>query len=291
MGIRDRDYYRSPGRGGNPLLAWRETAVGGIIAITVACFVVQLVGGPDVTEFLAAQSSAVLGGQVWKLVTANFAHHTGGIGHILWNMFFLFALGHEVEAIYGRRNFYILYLAAGVLSVLAEILFDTLVIGRPEVVVLGASGAVWAVAVLCALFYPTKTVLLFFFVPAPLWLVCVIFLVSDGIGVIGREGDSVAHAAHVTGALVGILYKVLDVRSVPWGSLFRRRRRPRRRREAKILEIPARTAAGSRGGREADQVSRRIDEILAKISSTGKDSLTSDEWDFLRENSGRYKSD
>src|SRR4029453_16598077 len=107
-------------------------------------------------------------------------------------------------------------------------------------------------------------VLLFFFVPAPLWLVCAIFLVSDGIGVMGQGGDNVPHAAHVTGALVGILYRVLDLRSERWSTLFRGRRRPRRRREAKVVEMPARTAPGHPAGRRPYGVSRRVDERPAK---------------------------
>jgi hypothetical protein len=41
---------------------------------------------------------------------------------------------------------------------------------------------------------------------------------------------------------------------------------------------------------EPDPVSQRIDKLLAKISSEGKESLTEEEWSFLKENSGRYRS-
>ena len=40
---------------------------------------------------------------------------------------------------------------------------------------------------------------------------------------------------------------------------------------------------------EPDPVSERIDLLLGKISSKGKDSLTEEEWKFLKENSGRYR--
>ena len=37
-------------------------------------------------------------------------------------------------------------------------------------------------------------------------------------------------------------------------------------------------------------ISERIDDLLRKISAEGKDSLTDEEWEFLKENSEKYRS-
>lgn len=50
--------------------------------------------------------------QYWRLFTANFIHI--GIAHLLFNMFALFQLGRQVEALYGSRRFVILYLLSGI---------------------------------------------------------------------------------------------------------------------------------------------------------------------------------
>jgi membrane associated rhomboid family serine protease len=284
MGIYDRDYYRKSPRGARQMLLWTQSAVGILIAINIAAFAAQLLGGQDVTHFLEARPRDVFNGQVWKLLTANFAHSTSNAWHIVGNMFFLYVLGRELEQIYGKRDFTILYLSAGILAVLAEV--TSLQLTNKDVSVLGASGGVMAVAVLCALFYPNKEILIMFALPAPLWLVCVLFVLMDLLGVIsGNTG--VANLAHLTGALVGLLYRVLRWSHIR-GWLRLPERSASRTKRRVIVEMPA-AARRPAGGPTRDRVYQRIDELLAKISASGMDSLTGEELEFLRENSGKFR--
>jgi membrane associated rhomboid family serine protease len=289
MGIQDRDYYRRHPRASEQLLAWKDTAVGVLIALNAVLFIVQLMSPDAATDFLAARPADVFSGHVWKLLTANFAHSTANAWHIIGNMFFLYFLGREVERIYGRRDFFILYLSAGVLAILAEV---TLLHfrGHDGTQVLGASGAVMAVVVLCALFYPNKVIYFAFFLPAPLWLLCSMYILFDILGMVS-QGNGVANFAHLTGAAVGVAYRFLDLRTTRLtGSLHLPRRARKAAGVAKVLDFPRPDRTGG-APREADPIYRRVDQLLQKISSSGMDSLTGEELDFLKANSGRFRRD
>jgi membrane associated rhomboid family serine protease len=297
MALHDRDYYRSGTRGGFGLQA--HSAVATILILTITAWFFQLLfRGQDalgpVTKFLAASFDGIFGGfpQPWKLITANFAHDTRGIGHLAINMLFLFFFGRELEELYGKRDFWIFYLAAGSVAVLAEVV-ALKAAGQGGMPVLGASGAVAGVVVLYTLFYPKRTVLFMFFIPMPVWVLCVLFLTMDILGVISPTQSGVAHFAHLAGAGFGFLYRYFDLRWVNvraklpalrfrWDS-SRRRMPERRQRRDTVLAQQSRE-------RRPDAVSKRIDELLAKISAEGMGSLSQEERDFLVENSRRYRS-
>ena len=203
MGIYDREYIVKRRHGGNPLAPVFQTAVGTIIVLNLIAWVAQILTRPalgqfafgagdlgPVTNFLAATPQSVFSFHVWKLVTANFAHSPYDVWHILGNMLFLYFFGRELEQIYGRRDFWIFYLASGIIAVLAETLLLA-ARGVWGVPVLGASGAVMAVTVLFALFYPNRTIALMFFIPAPVWVWCLIYIGVDLFGLLSPVRDQV----------------------------------------------------------------------------------------------------
>src|SRR5581483_3429262 len=134
MGIYDRDYYRRDGpsflehiTSGGLVCKW-------LIAINIVAFILQLLtrrhdipaeletifrhigatmpGGSPFTEAFELDSSKVMHGQVWRLLTYAFLHAPDNIYHILFNMLFLWWFGREVEEIYGHREFLCMYLTA-----------------------------------------------------------------------------------------------------------------------------------------------------------------------------------
>lgn len=294
MGIYDRDYVRDPasrGRMGGAL----RTAVGTLIAINVAVWIVQLLSPDSLTSFLAASPEGLGRLRLWELFTAPFSHDRDSLFHVAFNMLFLYVFGREIEQIYGKRDFIVFYVLAGALSILAEVLFLWLQEARGQV--LGASGAVMGLIVLYTLFFPTRQIL-FFFIPMPVWVLCALFIATDLTGLLGYGERGIARMAHLAGAGVGFLYWYFDVRTRrgsrgggPLGRRIRRNplrawwaRRKATRTSAQILQMPRPDDAATR------EISQRIDDLLLKISTRGKDSLSEEEWTFLRENSNRYRS-
>ncbi len=308
MGLADRDYSRGGTRG----LGLRAGSVVTIlIAADVAIWLVEVLFvhslTADIIHYLAANPADIFERHwLWQVLTANFLHDPRNFGHILGNMLFLYFFGRELEEMYGRRDFLIFYLSAGSLAILAEAAINHFsrepameMLGvLPRVEIFGASGAVMGVVVLFTLFFPNRQIYLGFLIPIQAWLLCLLYVFFDLSGALGG-GTGVAHWAHLTGAAYGFLYRSLDLR---WErvlsrtkGLFRslglpggRRPRPRllREREPADRREPLRRDLSTR-----DPVSARIDEILEKISRSGRESLTGEEIDYLQKNYGRYRSE
>jgi membrane associated rhomboid family serine protease len=284
MGIYDRDYVRRDGPSFLGSLSEHGAVCKWLIILTVGIFVIQLFtdppgGGPGwVTEGLQLQAEPVLHGQVWRLLTYAFVHHTGTLWTILFNMLFLWWFGRDLEDLYGSREFLTFYLASILLGGLA-FLFTSLASGMPQMPVpyLGAAPPVAAVLVLCAVHYPRRIIYLFFFLPVPIWLLAIFEVASDAFVYIGSGARGMA-AAYAS--VFAFIYGKRHWRLSDWwpdvGSWRRRLARPRLRvyRE----EEPARVPAVSL---DDDHLESRIDAILEKISRIGKENLTEEERQLL----------
>jgi rhomboid protease GluP len=73
-------------------------------------------------------------GEWWRLLTPVFLH--GGILHLAMNTWVFLDLGPEVEELYGRAKFVVLYVLCGIGGVVASYLWS------PNVVSIGASGGI-----------------------------------------------------------------------------------------------------------------------------------------------------
>ena len=74
-------------------------------------------------------------GQVWRLLTCAFLH--GGIMHLAFNMYSLKIIGSEVEYIFGRKKYLIIYLMASLGGSIFSYIFS------PYSISVGASGAIF----------------------------------------------------------------------------------------------------------------------------------------------------
>ncbi len=158
MGIYDREYYRDGSRG--PI--WISSVAPvckAIIAINVLLHVAVLVFSDlPIIDWLEADSHLIFEKlQVWRLATSAFVHDPNHLQHLLINMLMLWFVGREVEEIYGGREFLLMYLTAAVVSTLLWCLVDYFgsgADGRSSAI--GALGAIYALAVVFVMYYPTR---------------------------------------------------------------------------------------------------------------------------------------
>ena len=301
MGIHDRDYYRDQGGGQGQFGSWASTAVGTIILLNVGCWFLQLMtrSGPGdfsaVGEWMSASGNSIFASdlgfpELWRLVTACFVHSESSIWHLGGNMFFFWMFGRELERMYGRREFWIFYLFAGVLAVLTESIVNYSQ-GDGGIRLVGASGGVMAVMALYIFHFPRRTIYVWLLFPVPLWVLGCLYVYADISGAIGHGSGGVANFAHLAGAGWGVLYKLFDLR---WSTLrsrlgaSRKRGKKRGRPESSGSLWGARKQESEKP-RVPDAVSRRVDELLEKISRDGMGSLSDEEREFLVENSRRYR--
>jgi membrane associated rhomboid family serine protease len=308
MGIYDRDYYRREGPSFLASFTDRGKVCKWLILANVICFVLQLVTRQRVpaeyghlvdynvsgwfTQFFLLDVDAVLHGQVWRLLTYAFLHDENGLLHIVFNMLFLWWFGSDVEDLYGPREFLAVYLTSAVVGGAAFVLGH--VAGLPGTLCLGASGAVTAVMVLCAIHYPTRIIYLFFFLPIPIWAFVAFQVANDLFGLLGATGSNTAFSVHLGGAGFAFAYYKLHWRLLSWwpspGAWRRRRARARLRIYREEEEPPTPLRVGAPAERDVDeQLEARMDAVLQKVQDHGLESLSENERNILLQASEAIK--
>jgi membrane associated rhomboid family serine protease len=304
MGIYDRDYYRREGPTLFGSFADRGTVCKWLIGVNAAVFVLQMLTvqtvvtplGLDqrspVTDALLLDVEKVMHGQVWRLLTYAFLHDTNSIMHILFNMLFLWWFGADMEDLYRPKEFLAFYLSSAVAGGVIHVALAKLTLVDPRPV-LGASGAVTAVMMLCALHYPTKIILLFMFLPVPIWAFVVFQVAQDAFGLLAGGRSGVAVDVHLAGAAFGFFYQKCHLHLTSlWPQLKgwrRRQSQPRLRVFRDEAESPTPVSVGAPAPADEEQLEAKMDAILEKISRTGKDSLTPHERELLLRASEVFK--
>jgi membrane associated rhomboid family serine protease len=117
-----------------------------LIALNVAVFLAEVVSGGQglngvsgavVTKGYLYGPAIVHQHQYWRLVTSGFLHE--GFLHILFNMFFLWIMGPQLEPAIGRFNFAVVYFVSLLAGSFGALLF------QPDIPTLGASGALFGI--------------------------------------------------------------------------------------------------------------------------------------------------
>jgi membrane associated rhomboid family serine protease len=184
--------------------------------ISTAAFVFFAVF-PNSLDWLALKPSSILQGKcLWTLILHIFVH--GGIAHLLVNMFALFSLGGLCERIVGKKRFLWFYLISGVIAGLSAILLSGFfgssywgerIFGSADVYMVGASGAIFAIAGLFVVLLPrirfSIIFLPFFSLPAYVMIPLVLFVLWLLSAVWALP---VGNAAHFGGFLAGLIYGV-----------------------------------------------------------------------------------
>jgi membrane associated rhomboid family serine protease len=303
MGIYDREYYRREGPGFLASFTERGQACTALIVVNIVAFVVQLLtrdwafdadgfAYSPFTHALWLDPERVVHGEVWRLLTYSFLHDTGTPWHILFNMLFLWWFGTDVEDLYGPREFLAVYLLSAVLGGVA---FTLAWLADPTngQVCLGASGAVTAVMVLCALHYPSRIILLFFFLPVPIWAFVIFQVAQDLFGFVSRTAGHTAVTVHLGGAAFGFLYYKFQWRLLSfWPGLrwwARQRSRPRLRVYHEDASTPPMPVPVPPEADVDEQLEAKLDAVLEKVARSGQGSLTEGERQVLLRASEAYK--
>ncbi len=191
--------------------------------------------------------------KIWQVVTYMFMHSPSSLMHILFNMFALYSFGPVLEYTFGSKRFLNYYLLTGLGALVLQMLVQAIEvygitgsITNPDLAgtlqslkdtdlqaaqnlysiyntpMLGASGAIFGVLIAFGLLFPNAELMLIF-PPIPIkakYLIPGYIVLELFLGVKQFSGDSVAHFAHLGGALFGfLLIKFWGIRRRPGGYL------------------------------------------------------------------------
>jgi membrane associated rhomboid family serine protease len=198
MPLGDRDYMRpsSSSSGGRGRFSQFNLGMNPVMAIIVANVVIYLAAlisgkGVQFAANLGLMPSAFTQ-HPWTIITSMFVHIE--FGHIFGNMITLFFFGELLNKIVGNARFLLVYFIGGIAG---SIMY--LWLGSDYSVVIGASGAVYAIAGALVMLMPKLTVRLYFLIPIPLWIFVLVFFV------LWSFIPGVAWQAHMGGLAVGLV--------------------------------------------------------------------------------------
>jgi len=172
-----------------------------LIVINVVIYLINY-ASPITRLYLALTPRVVLiRGYFWQVITYMFVH--GGHWHILLNMLILFMFGVQLERQMGSNEFLLFYLLTGM-----GVGFVYLLMGQ-NVTLVGASGAIYAVMLAFATYFPNARITVFFVLPMRAPIAIALFAgISLFFHLTGSRGG-IAHLAHLIGIILGYLYFVI----------------------------------------------------------------------------------
>jgi membrane associated rhomboid family serine protease len=203
----------------------------------------------------------------WTLITYMFLH--SGLWHLFFNMLGLYFFGPRLEMEIGSRHFFWLYLVSGLMGAALSFVFT------PYTAIVGASGAIFGVLYGFAHYWPRERIYIWGVLPVEArWLVIGMAALSL-FGGFGGGGSNIAHFAHLGGFAGGFIY-------IRWLG-----------RRSRSTTYGAKEPSSSPGSADLKRWARiprerlhevnraELDRIMAKLGSTGPESLTATERAFL----------
>lgn len=182
---------------GKKLYVWKDkiTTIG-FIAINVFLFVVSMFSGDLLYREGAFSLQYIQKGQEWwRLVTSMFLH--ADLDHLFGNMLMLYLAGELVERYIGKWNFAILYFCSGISGSLLYAGYEFFTGNHADSI--GASGAVFGVVgalLVIVISHKGKY--------GNITIGRMAFMIFY-MGYMGLRASNVNNAAHVGGALCGIV--------------------------------------------------------------------------------------
>ena len=134
------------------------------------------------------------------LITSGFIH--GDAAHLLFNSLTLYFFGPDLERRMGTPRFVALYFIGLVLSSLGTVIKQR---NNPDYAALGASGAILAVLFAFIVYFPTRTLYLYFAIPIPAVVFAFGYMAYSWWASKHRR-DNINHDAHLDGAVTGLIF-------------------------------------------------------------------------------------
>lgn len=212
-----------------------------LLIINIIFFIATLMFAERMVEWFAVFYFDSPMFRVWQIVTYMFMHSPISFAHILFNMFALYTFGSTLEYVMGSKRFLKFYMITGLGALALQIIVqaielytatgsimplrDNVSLVNQEQMnlvreiymgpMLGASGAIFGLLIAFGMIFPNAE-LFILFIPVPVkakYIIPIYVVIELFLGVAQFSGDSVAHFAHLGGALFGfILVKIWGVR-------------------------------------------------------------------------------
>jgi membrane associated rhomboid family serine protease len=176
-----------------------------ILAVTCVASLVGLFGSPQlIRRALFRPYWLVRQSEYSTLVTSGFVH--ADVGHLLFNAITFYSFGPLLERRIGTTTFLELYFTGLLTGDIGTYIRHR---GDPKYSCLGASGAILAVLFASVVYFPQQRLFILPLpVPIPAPLFAIGYLAYTSYAARQQQGN-VNHAAHLGGALAGLIFVAL----------------------------------------------------------------------------------
>ena len=174
-----------------------------IILINVILFIITAVKSSNIygintyvlIDMGAKVNFLINEGQIWRLITCAFLH--GGLIQMIFNMYALKILGPELEYVYGRIKYILIYIFSAIVASIFSYIWG------PDSVSVGASGAIFGMfgAMLIFGIRHRKQI-------GKAYMMNIVQVIFINV-VIGLSSNNIDNAAHFGGLIIGGLMAII----------------------------------------------------------------------------------
>ena len=246
-----------------------------ILSTVLFLFKTSIYGWFDYVELSANIRTAIF--RPWTILSYGFFH--ASLGHIFWNMMLLYISGGLMLNLFKEKlllnTFFVGIIAGGVTYLISYNIFP--VFSSVEGALIGSSAGVMAVLIFMASYMPNSPIRVFVF-SIPLKYIALGFIFIDLVQI--PQSNAGGHIAHLGGALWGYVYQRQFLQGNDIGAWFMNAYEGLKK-TLKSTPISNRSKRPRKATTTNAVDQKKIDAILDKIASSGYESLTKAEKEYL----------
>jgi len=156
-------------------------------------------------------------GHYWQFVTYMFVHDPRDLWHLFFNMFGLFIFGTRVERNLGSIEFIFFYFITGTLAGV----FSFFVNMNTPMLLMGASGALYAVMLAYAIMFPRSVIYIWGIIPLRAPILVLGYTALQIVYMVTGANSGVAHFTHLAGFVLAWIYFMIRFGINPWSAMRR----------------------------------------------------------------------
>ncbi len=189
----------------------KATATYVLILTNIFVFLIMLAFGREkIIPYLGVIPKYLIeDGDIITLITSMFIH--ADFIHLFFNMWALFIFGRDVEIVFGKTRYLMLYFISGIVGGIAYAYYGYYISSSPYsrlIPAVGASGAIFGLMASFAVLFPNRPLAMFvYFIPivAPAYVVIAIIALIQTILAFLFPFSSIAYTAHIGGFVAGYI--------------------------------------------------------------------------------------
>lgn len=194
-----------------------------VILIIINCIIFAATSFfPRLTVYLGLCPALIIRYKMfWQPITYMFIH--GSLVHLLSNMIGLLFFGMPLEKSIGSKEFLLLYFVCGITSGICSLVFYIFT-GAYNAILIGASGALYAVLFAFATAFPKANIYIWGILPLPSPILVLVYTCIEFFSQFAGIKSNVAHFTHLFGFLAAFLYFVVRMGINPlkiWKDAFK----------------------------------------------------------------------